>query len=256
MKYVVGNYKMNLTSRETIALVKGVLHGLKTDSVLLEIVLVPSFTALHDVQKLIKKTPLNLGAQNVAATGLGPHTGEVAAQQLVDVGCQYVIIGHSERRQAGENDNIVNAKIVQALAAGLTPIICVGESADARFAGQSGDVIAGQVTAALAEQKFPHHSPVIIAYEPIWAIGTTAATTQQIIEAHDLIRRVAVSTGLAPEFVKVLYGGSVNPENIAAIIREATVDGVLVGGASLKIHEFSAIVNAASEVMQAPAYVS
>ncbi len=252
MKYVVGNYKMQLSTRETIALVKGVLHGLSLDDVLPEIILCPTFTALPDVQKLIKKTPLNLGAQNVASTGLGAHTGEVAAAQLVDVGCIYTLIGHSERRAAGETEAQVHAKIIEALAAGLTPIICVGETAGERAADQTNAVITRQITSALTDVKFPRKTPCIIAYEPVWAIGAASpATTAQIIEAHSLIRRLLVSLGFTIDNVAVLYGGSVNAENALAILREREVDGVLVGGASLKIHEFSAIIKAGTEVMTA-----
>jgi len=250
MKYVVGNYKMNLSTRETTTLVKGVLHGLKLDDVLPEIVICPTFTALPDVQKLIKKTPVNLGAQNVAATSLGAHTGEVAAAQLVDVGCTHTLIGHSERRAAGESNDNVHAKIVESLAVGLTPIICVGETAAERAAGQTDAVITHQLISALTDVAFPRKTPCLVAYEPVWAIGAdTPATTAQIIAVHSVIRRSLVSLGFTIDNIAVLYGGSVNAENALAILREREVDGVLVGGASLKIHEFNAIINAATEVM-------
>lgn len=250
MKYIIGNYKMQLTTRETSALVKGVLHSLSADEVLPEIILCPTFTALPDVQKLIKKTSVNLGAQNVANTSLGAHTGEVSASQLVDVGCTYTLIGHSERRAAGETEAQVHAKIIEALAAGLTPIICVGESAAERAAGQTDAVIIRQLTSALTAVKFPRKIRCMIAYEPIWAIGTeSSATIAQIVAIHSLIRRVLVALGFVIDDIAVLYGGSVNALNALEILRERAVDGVLVGGASLKIHEFSAIIQAGSEVM-------
>jgi triosephosphate isomerase len=263
MKFVVGNYKMQLTSRETSALVRGVLHGLNPVVVLPEIIICPSFTALPDVQKLIKKTPLNLGAQNVAATPLGAYTGEVAAAQLADIGCTYTIIGHSERRavggtppfaKGGETDAQVHAKITEALAAGLTPIICVGESAAERAAGQTDAVITHQITSAITGISFPRKTPCIIAYEPIWAISTNEqpqlATIHDIVEAHSLIRRLLVGLGLAIDDIAVLYGGSVDALNAQEILSNPEVDGVLVGSASLKIHEFSAIIEAAITAMK------
>ncbi len=252
MKYIVGNYKMQLTTRETSALVKGVLHGLSLDDVLPEIILCPTFTALPDVQKLIKKTPVNLGAQNVASTGLGAHTGEVAAAQLVDVGCTHTLIGHSERRAAGESGDDVHEKILEALAAGLTPIICVGETATERAADQTNAVITRQITSALTDVAFPRKTPCLIAYEPVWAIGAASpATAAQISEAHSLIRHLLVGLGSVIDDIAVLYGGSVDASNALAILREQEVDGVLVGGASLKIHEFSAIIKAGTAVMTA-----
>lgn len=253
MKYVVGNYKMQLTGRESAALARGVLHGIRGGEVLPEVILCPSYTALTEVRKVIARSHVALGAQNVAATPAGPHTGEVSAAQLVDSGCTHALIGHSERRHGlGEDDAAVNGKVVQALAAGLTPIICVGETHEERSAGQAEAVVARQVAAALAHVQLPKRTKCVFAYEPVWAIGTgSAATPADAVAMHRVIRHAVLGTDVAAEDCVVLYGGSVDSASAYTFLREREIDGVLVGGASLKIHEFLAIVAAGVDVMQA-----
>lgn len=245
---------MQCTARESVALAQGVLHGIQGVSDLPHIVVCPSFPALADVREVIVRTPVMLGAQNVATEESGALTGEVSARQVADAGCAYTLIGHSERRQLfGENDAMVQAKTAQAVAAGVTPIICVGESADDRAAGSELAVVGAQVRAALTGITFPRTMPCIIAYEPVWAIGnaTPAAPIDAVVMHQEIRRIVSELTSLADDDVVVLYGGSVNGENASTFLREREIDGVLVGGASKKIHEFLAIITAASVVMRA-----
>lgn len=253
MKYIIGNYKMHLTGRESAALARGVLHGIRGSEVLPEIVICPSYTALGEVRKVIARSHVVLGAQNVAATPAGPYTGEVSAAQLADVGCTHVLVGHSERRHGlGEGDAAVQSKLVEALAAGVTPILCVGETHDERSAGKAEDVAARQVRAGLQGASFPKRVKCIIAYEPVWAIGSgSAATPDDAVAMHRVIRRAAGEAGVAADSCVVLYGGSVDGSNAYTFLRERDVDGVLVGGASLKVHEFLAIITAAVDVLQA-----
>lgn len=253
MKYVVGNYKMYLGVRESVALARGVLRGIRGSEVMPEIVLCPSFPALTEVRKIIARSHVTLGAQNVAAVAPGAMTGEVAAAQLADNGCEYVIVGHSERRQwLNESDDLVREKLVQAFAAGLTPILCVGESAQAREDGTSEAMVARQL-AALRDVTLPRKRKLVIAYEPIWAIGKgTPATPADVIAMHRFIRSEARRyIDVAEEDIVVLYGGSVDGSNAYEYLREREVNGVLLGGASVKLHECLAVIGAAQEVMEA-----
>ncbi|MBI1907978.1 triose-phosphate isomerase [Candidatus Uhrbacteria bacterium] len=254
MKTVIGNYKMHLGSRESVALVRGVLHGIRGSEALPDIVVCPSSTALADVRKLIARSHVALGAQNVAPQPSGPLTGEISAQQLADAGCTHVLVGHSERRRSlGETDAMVHDKAVQAFAAGLTPVVCVGETAEERAAGKAEEAVARQVRAAFDGLRLPKRSVCMVAYEPVWAIGSgTPATPADAVAMHRVVRKALhESQHIAETDAKVLYGGSVDGANAYAFLRERDIDGVLVGGASLKIHEFLAIISAASEVITA-----
>ncbi len=245
---------MQCTARESVALAKGILHGIQGTTVLPHIVLCPSFPALADVREVILQSPVSLGAQNVAGAVAGAFTGEVSAQQLADAGCTYVLVGHSERRQLfGEDDATVRAKVAEAVAVGVTPIICVGETAEDREQGKELAVIGGQVRAALEDIVFPRKMPCIFAYEPIWAIGSnTPAAPIDVVTVHREIRRIVQEvTTMADGDIVVLYGGSVDGDNASTFLREREVDGVLVGSASVKIPEFLAIITAAGEVMSA-----
>ena len=243
---IAGNWKMNKTTSEArdlatklIPLVSGVKDR--------EIVLAPPFTALSAVNEAIKGTNLALSAQNLFWEDKGAYTGEISAEMLLDLGCKYVIIGHSERRQYfGETDGTVNKKVRQALNKGLLPIVCVGELLAERESGKANDVIDRQVTGALAGVTDAEMRKIVIAYEPVWAIGTgKTATPEQANEIHAFIRQKVKSmyTAEVAEGLRIQYGGSVTPENVSALMAKPDIDGALVGGASLKPESFAALVN-------------
>ncbi|MCX7819973.1 MAG: triose-phosphate isomerase [Kiritimatiellae bacterium] len=245
---VAGNWKMHKTAREAAALaaeIRGALAGFAA----VECVLCPPFTSLRAVREVIADTPIRLGAQNVHWENSGAFTGEISAAMLVEEGCRYVIVGHSERRQYfGETDDTVNRRARAALAAGLCPIVCVGETLAEREAGQTLSVIERQVRAGLAGLVGADWDRLVIAYEPVWAIGTgRTATAAQAQEVHALIRRLLGDlAGGAASRVRIQYGGSVKPENAAELFRQPDVDGGLIGGASLQAASFAAIVRAAA----------
>lgn len=242
---IAGNWKMNKTTTEArdlatrlASLVAGV-----TDR---DIVLAPPFTALSTVADAIKGTSMALAAQNLFWEDKGAFTGEVSAEMLLDLGCKYVIIGHSERRQFfGETDETVNKKVRQALNKGLFPIVCVGELLKEREAGRANEVIDRQVTGALKGVNAAEMQKIVIAYEPVWAIGTgKTATPEQANEIHSFIRKkVEVTYGrVVADSLRIQYGGSVTPENVSTLMAMPDIDGALVGGASLKPESFAALV--------------
>jgi len=211
-----------------------------------DIVLAPPFTALSTVADAIKGTNMALAAQNLFWEDKGAFTGEVSAEMLLDLGSKYVIIGHSERRQFfGETDDTVNKKVRQALNKGLLPIVCVGELLKEREAGKANEVIDRQVTGALKGVNAAEMQKIVIAYEPVWAIGTgKTATPEQANEIHSFIRKKAeVTYGRAvADSLRIQYGGSVTPENVSTLMAMPDIDGALVGGASLKPESFAALV--------------
>lgn len=248
-KFVAGNWKMNTTSASARALADGVRQQLAGfDEV--EVALCPPFPYLSLVADVIRGTPICLGAQNVFPEGQGAFTGEVNAEMLRDVGCRYVIVGHSERRSIlGEKDDFLNRKVRHALSFGLSVIFCVGESLEQREANQTESVLDNQITWGLRDIPPEHISRLVVAYEPVWAIGTgRTATTEQAQQAHVFIRwRFSQLYGAdAAHQLRIQYGGSVKPENAAELMRQPDVDGALVGGASLKADSFVAIVKAAN----------
>jgi len=246
--FFCGNWKLNGSIAESLALATEVRNGVATlrDA---DVAVAPGFTALYAVAKRLEDGPVSVAAQDCFWEEKGAFTGEVAPAQLADVGCKHVIVGHSERRQLfGELDAAVNLKARAALRAGLQPIICVGETLAERDAGETLGRIQAQLDAAIAEMSDDDLSHVVIAYEPVWAIGTGRnATPGQAQEVHQFIRaRVATrSAPLAPK-LRILYGGSVKPDNIRALMAEADVDGGLVGGASLSAESFVRIVKEGS----------
>lgn len=254
MKIVIGNYKMRVGTRESVALARGVLHGIRGSEILPDIVICPTYTALGEVRKVIARSHVALGAQDLAVAVSGSLTGEVSAQQLTDAGCTYALVGHSERRQTlGETDAMVHDKLLQALAQAMIPVLCVGETKATREAGDAESFVAGQVMLALQGIRLPKRTKLIIAYEPIWAIGSgTPATVADALAMHRVIRQALhKATEIDDENLAVIYGGSVNAENAYSFLREREVDGVLVGGASVKLHEFLAIIKSAAEVISA-----
>jgi triosephosphate isomerase (TIM) len=243
---IAGNWKMNKTSVEARDLAIKLLplvSGAKDR----DIVLAPPFTALSAVAEAIKGTNVTLSAQNLFWEDKGAFTGEISAEMLLDLGCKYVIIGHSERRQYfGETDEMVNKKVKQAFKKGLLPILCVGETLTEREAGKLTEVISRQVTGGLKDITAEDMKKVVIAYEPVWAIGTgKTATPEQANEVHALIREKVKSlyTAEIAGGLRIQYGGSVTPENVSSLMAKPDIDGALVGGASLKPESFAALVN-------------
>lgn len=246
---------MYKTINEAIDLANGLKRELfKLDFANVDVVLCPVFTALSEVAEVLNETDIGLGAQNVYWLDEGAFTGEVSPSMLKDAGCQYVIIGHSERRQFfGETNETVNKKIKASLKHGLTPIICVGENLKEREANNTFKVIQDHIQGGLADISAEDLVKTVIAYEPVWAIGTgKTATPDQAQEVHKYIRDLLSKMygKETAESIRIQYGGSVKPENIAELIGKPDVDGALVGGASLKVDSFSAIVIKASEVVK------
>lgn len=245
-KMVAGNWKMHGTRAANATLVDGVLAGLKAGEA--ECVLCPPFVYLAEVRRALEGESVKLGAQDVCADPPGAHTGEVAAGMLKDVGCEYVIVGHSERRAIyGESDALVARKFSAAQAAGLVPILCVGESLEERERGGTHAVVARQLDAVTGLCGVAALARSVLAYEPVWAIGTgRTATPEQAQDVHAFIRgRVAAADAKIGSELRVLYGGSVKAGNAREIFAMPDVDGGLIGGASLKAEEFVAIVAAA-----------
>jgi triosephosphate isomerase len=252
---IAGNWKMHKTINEAIDLANGLKRELfKLDFACVDVVLCPVFTALSEVAEVLNETEIGLGAQDVYWQDEGAFTGEVSPVMLKDAGCQYAIIGHSERRQFfGETNETVNKKIKASLKHGLIPIICVGENLQEREANNTFKVIRNHIQGSLVGINAEEIVKTVIAYEPVWAIGTgKTATGDQAQEVHKYIRDL-LSEMYGEEVanaIRIQYGGSVKPENIAELIAKPDVDGALVGGASLKVDSFSAIVTGASEVVK------
>ena len=244
-RIVAGNWKMHGTPEETEALIQGLLAG-NSRRAGVEVVVCPPFTSLERAGRLLSGTHLALGAQDMSQHEVGAFTGEVSARMLLTLGVRYVILGHSERRQYhAETDQLVNAKAKRALQAGLTPIICVGETLSQRKSGQTEQVIRKQVAGTLEGLSAADLQRAVIAYEPVWAIGTgKTATPVQAQEAHQLIRSlVATIERDAATDVRILYGGSVKAANAKELLEQPDIDGALVGGASLMADEFCGIIN-------------
>jgi len=243
---IAGNWKMHMTVPEAAALINGIIPACPGNPGV-EVVVAPPFTALHHVGALIKGTGIRLAAQNVHHEKKGAYTGEVSAAMLKDAGCEYVIIGHSERRQYfGETDESVNKKLAAVLEEGMRPIICVGETLAEREAGEAFAVIERQLSGGLYQAGPGQAAEAVIAYEPVWAIGTgRTATPGQAQEVHSFIRGWLKKTygDAVAEGVRIQYGGSVKPDNVRELMAMEDIDGALVGGASLKADSFSALFN-------------
>jgi triosephosphate isomerase (TIM) len=245
---IAGNWKMNGNHLEAIALVQKLAFTLTDrDFQAVDVLVLPPFTALRSVQTLVigDRLRIGYGAQDVSPHAEGAYTGDISASMLAKLGCGYVLAGHSERRQYhGEDDALVNAKIKALLGAGLVPILCVGESLEVRQAGDCLPYVTAQLDGGLAGLHAAQVAAMVIAYEPIWAIGTgEVATPEDAQEVCDTIR-ARISGGHGGETaaeVRILYGGSVNADNIAAIMEQRDIDGALVGGASLDAGEFARI---------------
>lgn len=247
-KFIAGNWKMFTNSRSAPELAAAIVRGVGTESSVL-VGLFPPFPYLSQVAAIVKDTPVVLGAQNLYPEKEGAFTGEVSPTMLVDVGCRYVIIGHSERRhKLGEQDAFLNRKVKAALAAGLEVILCVGETLDDREKDQTEAVLKTQLDGGLADLQGTDLAHLVIAYEPVWAIGTGRnATPDQAQQAHTYIRR-QIAKKLGEEVAQSLliqYGGSAKAENVATLLGQSEVDGALVGGASLLPDQFLSIIRIA-----------
>jgi triosephosphate isomerase len=243
--YIAANWKMNKTVAEAAEFIDALLPRIAATQH--DVVVCPPFTALHEVVERRRGTAVRVAAQNMHESESGAFTGEVSAPMLVELDVEAVVLGHSERRQFfGETDAALAQKVPAALAADLEPILCVGESDEAREAGQTEEVLERQLQADLAEVSDEDVAKVVVAYEPIWAIGTgKVATAEQAQEACAFIRDVLRARGAAADDVRILYGGSVKPGNAAELLALPDVDGALVGGAALDAEDFAAIVEAA-----------
>lgn len=242
---IAGNWKMHNTMAAGTKLAKE-LHALVKDVEDVEIVVCPTFTALAAVKEAIRGTNIKLGAQNMHWEEKGAFTGEISAPMLQEIGMDYVIIGHSERRQHfGETDETVNKRARAVVASGMTPIVCFGEPLEIREAGTTKDYISKQVKSGLADFTAEQIGKIVLAYEPLWAIGTGhTASADQANEICAFIREMVEHKfgKEAAEKVRIQYGGSVKPDNIAELMSKSDVDGALVGGAALKAEDFSKII--------------
>ena len=242
---IAGNWKMNKNIGESIDLANSIKRSLY-DIEGLEIVVCPPFTSLSDVNEIIMETNIRLGAQDCFWEKEGAFTGEISAPMLKNVGCEYCIVGHSERRQFfGETNETVNRKLKSLLKEGIKPIVCVGEKLEERKSGKTFDIIKDHVVNSLAGLSKDQMLKTVIAYEPVWAIGTGLnATKEQAEEVHKYIRTLLDQMHGADvaKSIRIQYGGSVKPENIKELILQEDVDGALVGGASLKADSFIQLV--------------
>lgn len=247
---VAGNWKMNKTVAEAQSLAEGIKLDL-AECTSVDVVLCPPFTALKTVSDVVSGTQIKTGAQNMHAELSGAFTGEISPEMLRDLYCHYVILGHSERRAMfGETDEIVNGKVQSAHQNNLLPIVCVGETLEERDADKVETVVETQIRESLAGLSAEQMKKTIVAYEPVWAIGTgRTATPEQAQEVHALIRSILekVYGASVANAVRIQYGGSMKPKNAAELLEQPDIDGGLIGGAALESHSFIQIVEAAME---------
>ena len=247
-RIIAGNWKMHNNISESQNLVTKLVNGLNDQNINREVIICPPFTSLTEVSNLLSGTKIELGAQNMHFENKGAFTGEISADMLKSIGCKYVILGHSERRNIfGETDELINRKIKQALISELTPIFCMGETLEQREDGITNDVIKKQISEGMKGLSEEDVNKIIIAYEPIWAIGTgKTATPDQAQEVHKFIRSLLREnfSENSSQNIPVLYGGSVKPDNAEDLLAKEDIDGALVGGACLDADSFISIINA------------
>ena len=246
-KIVAGNWKMNTLPAEGVELAKGIAAGRGEVCSCVNFIVCPPFTHLSQVAEALKGSDIALGAQDCATEAKGAYTGEIAASMIAALGCKYVILGHSERRQYyGETSATLNKKMAQAYANGLTPIYCVGENLEEREAGKHFDVVKAQIEEVLYNLTEEEYKNLVIAYEPVWAIGTgRTATAEQANETIGFIRKTVgeMFCEKCAAKLRIQYGGSMNAGNCKELMAMPEIDGGLIGGASLKAPDFAAIVN-------------
>jgi triosephosphate isomerase len=243
---LAGNWKMHMKVDEASTLAREIAEA-SDDVTDREVMIAPPFTALGAVTEAVKGSPVQVGSQNVCWEEKGAFTGEISPAMLTDLGCTMAIIGHSERRHIfGESDALINKRIAGALSFGLIPVLCIGEQLSEREAGQTMQVLETQVKNGLANIEIEDPAKIVVAYEPVWAIGTgKTASNEQAQEAHAFVRGVLAQLyekNIASQ-IRILYGGSVNPGNVDSLMRQQDVDGALVGGAALKADSFSRIIH-------------
>lgn len=247
-KIIAGNWKMNKDVHQSLTLVNELKAALNFDLGKTKVIICPPFTSLGAVNELVKGTAIALGAQNMYHEDEGAFTAEISPSMLKSVGCQYVILGHSERRQYfGETNEFINKKVKKAIAAGLIPIVCVGETLEEREKNITDQIVSTQVKGVLKDIPANQVEKLIIAYEPVWAIGTGKnATPQQAEDVHKLIRKLIgqLYSWSTAEQVVIQYGGSVKADNAPDLLSQPNIDGALVGGACLKADSFASIIKA------------
>ncbi|HWB01365.1 MAG TPA: triose-phosphate isomerase [Pirellulales bacterium] len=248
--FIAGNWKMNLKRASAVALAEAIVSNAEKFKHV-DVAVCPPSVYLEAVSAVVRGTPVGLGAQNMYHQPDGAFTGELSAAMLVDIGCRYVILGHSERRHLlGETDAAINKKVHAALAAGLVPIVCLGELLSEREAGKTVEVVTTQFDGSLAGISADAMQQIVLAYEPVWAIGTgKVAAPQQAEQVHSDLRKLIASryNAATAAAVRIQYGGSVKPDNAAELLSQADVDGALVGGASLKAADFLGIIAGADK---------
>ncbi|MGB7582238.1 MAG: triose-phosphate isomerase [Sedimentisphaerales bacterium] len=247
--FIAGNWKMNTDVHSSVKLAEGVVLGCKdVAGSKVDVAVCPPFVYPQQVGKALQSSHIGLGSQDIYFERKGAFTGEISSAMLKDVGCAYALCGHSERRHViGETDELINKKVHAAILGGLLPILCVGELLDERKANKTDEVVTRQMEKGLAGLIAEKMSAVTIAYEPVWAIGTgLTATPQQAQEVHALIRKLVAQMydRKIADAIRIQYGGSVKPDNAGELMSQEDVDGLLVGGASLKAEDFVAIVKA------------
>ena len=247
--FIAGNWKMNKTASEAVVLINEI-NAKAGSQTKVDVAVCPTFTALDAASKALKGSTVKLGAQNMYTKESGAYTGEIAANMLKEFDCAYVILGHSERREYfKETDEFINEKVKAVLANGMKPILCVGEKLEEREAGKTIDVVSNQVIKGMADVAKENATNVVIAYEPVWAIGTgKTATPEMAQEVHAQIRKDLTDLYGADiaEEMQILYGGSMKPENAPALLAQKDIDGGLIGGAALKADSFCALIDAAT----------
>jgi len=247
-KIIAGNWKMNKTGAQAAEFARALKSRIGSIS-RTEIIICPPYTALSSLVEIFKRTRVGVGAQNVFWEASGAYTGEISAEMLVDAGCSSAIIGHSERRQYfDETNQTVNARVKRTLTTTLTPIVCVGETLDQRKQGRTNDVVGNQIREGLADLTHEHIQKIILAYEPVWAIGTgVTATPEQAEEVHAFIRNLVkdMFTAKIGDEIHILYGGSAKPSNIHDLLSRKNIDGGLIGGASLEVESFAEMIRIA-----------
>ncbi len=246
-KLIVGNWKMNGNLSTNAELLEGVRSGLS--EIGCDLAICVPFPYLAQCQLLLDGTSVVLGAQDVSSHAVGAYTGQVSTRMLLDFGCRYAIVGHSERREfCGETDDVVADKVQRALAGGMTPILCVGESLEEKEDDRTQEIVGNQINAVLKVLEDREISGIVVAYEPVWAIGTGKTPSPDMVEeVHAMIRKLLINRN--PDVggrVRILYGGSMKPSNAAGFLEMPDIDGGLIGGAALKAEDFLAIAKLAS----------
>ncbi|MBQ7331677.1 MAG: triose-phosphate isomerase [Opitutales bacterium] len=252
---IAGNWKMNKTATEAVELAKPIIDAVANQNDI-DVLMCPTFTSIPAVSALVGNSTVKIGAQNVSDKAAGAYTGEISAAMLRDLQVSYVILGHSERRSYyGETDAFINKKVLACLESNLKPVLCVGETLEEREAGKVEEVIKTQLVGGLADVPADKAESVVIAYEPVWAIGTgKTATPEQAQEVHAFIRQTLTEIlGTVSANIRILYGGSMKPSNADELLAKPDIDGGLIGGAALVANDFLALVNSGVKAQAAKA---